>query len=117
MPAVVVALCLVVALPPTGAQAPQLHFPGGSPPEILDHLQLPEAMQALAVSPDGKRAALAVSGSGKGRASEIRVHGIDGSEVVVRVSDLGTTVLGVDKRADVFHGPGSIQGDHCCEVV
>ena len=86
-----VALATCLLLLSQGAQAssePRVHLPDGSRPPILDRLEIPPAVQTLAVSPDGNRAALAVAlpaTKGHDLSTEIRVYGIDGSVVVTPV--------------------------------
>jgi len=83
------ASCLLVLCSAARASGdPRVHLPGGSPPPILDRVELPPEVQALAVSPDGNRAAVAAAlPAAKGRelSAEIRVYGIDGSVVVTPV--------------------------------
>jgi len=85
------ALATCLCLLSSTAQAagdPRIHLPGDSRPKILDQLKLPQEVQALAVSPDGNRAAVAAAvPSTKKRevSAEIRVVGVDGSVVVTPV--------------------------------
>ena len=60
---------------PVAAQAVTVHTPDGRRPPILEALTLPDRLQALALSPDGRRAALAVTrDAGKGTRTRLDLH-------------------------------------------
>lgn len=85
--------------------APEIHLPDGGRPPVLDTFELPEAVQALAVSPDGRRAAVAVPVEGKGRAprASIRVHAVGRDEpVTVPVQGIVRDLLFLEDGAALY---------------
>jgi hypothetical protein len=85
--------------------APEIHLPDGSRPAVLDTFELPDAVQALAVSPDGRRAAVAVPVEGKGRApkASIRVHAVGRDEpVIVPVQGVVRDLLFLEDGAALY---------------
>jgi len=85
--------------------APEIHLPDGSRPAVLGTFELPAAVQALAVSPDGRRAAVAVPVEGKGRApkASIRLHAVGRDEpVVVPVQGIVRDLLFLEDGAALY---------------
>jgi len=89
------ACSVLCASPAAASEAQRIRLTGAERPPILDLLTLPESLQALAVTADGRRAALATSvvAGRRSQTSEIRVHGMDGSVVVVPIDGLVRDLL------------------------
>ncbi len=99
-------LALTLMAPGLAAVAvPFVHLPPGERPAVLDALELPaEGLLALALAPDGRRAAVAfVAGEGRETGSTVRIFEIDGpgpQEVSLR--GLVRALLFVNESRDLF---------------
>jgi len=77
-------VALVAAFVATAADDPELYLPDGVIPPVLERVDLPPDLQALSVSPDGRRVAIGelVSEQGRPPTTLIRVHDLDRAEPV-----------------------------------
>jgi hypothetical protein len=85
--------------------APEIHLPDGSRPAVLDTFVLPDGLQALAVSPDGRRAAVAVLAEAKGRgpSAVVRVHAVgQGEPVIVPLQGIVRDLLFLDDDTALY---------------
>jgi hypothetical protein len=111
---------------------PEIHLADGRRPPVLDTFSVPDRVQALAVTPDGRRAAVALILAIDKRdvSSEIRVYDMDRAEPVnVPVSGFVRDLLYLEGSSGLFgieHHPAKRhEGDsylvsswarppHCC---
>jgi hypothetical protein len=96
------AVAAAFAAAPAGSA---VHFPDGRRPPVLDTFEIPGGLQALAVSPDGRLAAVAVLVETKGRfpASLVQVHDVDRpGPVSVSLPGLVRDLLFLDRDAGLY---------------
>jgi hypothetical protein len=82
--AALVPIILAAAFASTAADDPELYLPDGVLPPALERVELPADLQALGVSPDGRRVAIGelISEEGRPPTTLIRVHDLDRAEPV-----------------------------------
>ena len=103
-------VCLSALSPGSPASLPaRVYLPGEASPPILERLELPQELQALALAADGRRAALATaqpSSKPSEPAADIRVHGMDGSVVLTPVQGQVRDLLFVEHSLfAILHRP------------